>query len=196
MTDAEALRRAVREKYRLCAASPEDRFPYPVGRASARRLGYEERWLAAVPDDAVDRFVGVGNPFRVRLPQPGESVLDAGCGCGLDVFVASILVGPEGRAVGLDLTSEMIVRARAAAAQWSPRRVSFDTGDIEAMPFPDASFDVVLSNGSLNLVPDKDRAFREIARVLRPGGWLAAADLLVIDTIPPDVLASLDAWST
>jgi SAM-dependent methyltransferase len=193
---AEDLRQAVRERYRVAAASPEGRFPYPVGRASAERLGYEPGWLDRIPADVVDRFVGVGNPFRVRRPSAGERVLDVGCGCGLDVFVASILVGARGSAAGIDLTPEMVDRARAAAATWPPRNVSFEAGDVEAMPFPDASFDVVLSNGSLNLAPDKDRAFREIARVLRPGGHLAAADLLVVDTVPPETLASMDAWST
>jgi len=194
--DAEKLRDAVREKYRACADSPEGQFPYPVGRASARALGYGDGWLAAVPGQVVDRFVGVGNPFRAQPPHQGERVLDVGCGSGLDVFVASILVGPHGSAVGLDLTPEMTARARIASAGWSPRNVAFETGDAEAMPFDDAEFDTVLSNGALNLVPDKDRAFGEIARVLRPGGWFVAADLLVVDTVPPDVLANLDAWST
>jgi SAM-dependent methyltransferase len=196
VASAEDLRRAVRDKYRLCAESPGDRFPYPVGRASAERLGYEAEWLRRIPAPVVDRFVGVGNPFRARRPAWGERVLDVGCGCGLDVFVASILVGARGSATGLDLTPEMVDRARAAAALWPIRNVAFEAGDVEAMPFPDASFDVVVSNGALNLAPDKDRAFREIARVLRPGGHLAAADLLVVDTVPADVLASMDAWST
>jgi len=194
--DPEQLRHQVREKYRAVAAAPEDHFRYPVGRESAQGLGYPPEWLERIPAEVVDRFVGVGNPFDVARPEPGQRVLDLGCGCGMDVFVASILVGETGSAVGLDMTEEMIHRGRLAAKDWSPRNVSFEIGNIEELPFDDRAFDLVLSNGVLNLVPDKDRAFREIARVLRPGGRFAAADLLVVDTIPDELLASKDAWST
>lgn len=194
--EPEALRRAVLEKYRYTAAAPAGRFPYPVGRPSATGLGYEPEWLARIPDDVVDRFVGVGNPFVVTRPGAGERVLDVGCGCGLDVFVASLLVGPAGRAVGIDLTPEMVARAGAGAAAWGLPNVVFETADVESLPFADGVFDLVISNGALNLTPDKDRAFREIARVLRPGGRLATADLLVEETVPAAVLGNLDAWST
>jgi ubiquinone/menaquinone biosynthesis C-methylase UbiE len=123
-------------------------------------------------------------------------VLDVGCGCGADVFVASQMVTAQGRAAGLDLTPEMLAHARAAAGRWSPRNVAFEAGDVESMPFADDSFDAVISNGALNLAPDKEAAFREIARVLRPGGRLAVADLLVVDSVPESLLASMDAWST
>jgi SAM-dependent methyltransferase len=182
---AARLRLAVRSKYREIAREPAGHFPYPIGRGSALGLGYEPGWLDAAPGEVVDRFVGVGNPFVVERPAPGEAVLDVGCGCGLDVFVAARWAE---RAVGLDLTSEMLavpgVRAR------------FVHGSAEAIPFPDARFDLVISNGALNLVPDKDRAFREIARVLRPGGRLAVADLLVEESVPKDLLEDMDAWST
>ncbi|MBI2932346.1 MAG: methyltransferase domain-containing protein [Planctomycetes bacterium] len=182
----EGPKRAIEEKYRRVAEKPCGHFPYPVGRESARTLGYEE-WIDRIPADVVDRFVGVGNPFRLRRPRPGERVLDLGCGRGMDAHVASLLVGAKGQVVGLDLTFAMLGRPR--------RNLRFVQGDIESLPFRNGSFDVVLSNGALNLVPDKDRAFDEVFRVLRRGGVLAAADLLTVATLPPEVLADMDAWS-
>lgn len=186
------LRRAVRDKYREVSGRPEGQFPYPCGRASATALGYEPAWLDGLPDEVCARFVGVGNPFSIGRPAPGQRVLDLGCGCGMDVLVAARLVGPGGRAVGIDLTPEMLAVARAAAdasAWWVE-------GSVEALPFADGAFDVVVSNGALNLVPDKAAAFAEARRVLAPGGTLAVADLLVTSRVPDDLLASMDAWST
>lgn len=193
---AEALREAVRQKYRSVAQSAEGCFGYPTGRASALGLGYEPNWLEAVLPDVVDHFVGVGNPFSVHRPRPGHHVLDLGCGAGLDTFVAALLVGPAGRSTGLDLSSEMLAAPRALAAAWPLANVDFVEGLIEALPFDASSFDVVLSNGVLNLVPDKQAAFREIRRVLKPGGQFVAADLLVTEEVPAEVLAAEDAWST
>lgn len=193
---AEELRQAVKEEYRKVSAHPVGQFAYPVGRESALGLSYQPVWLEAIPAQVVDRFVGVGNPFRIRRPSNGEHVLDLGCGCGLDVYVAAHLVGAEGRAVGLDMTAEMMEWARRFAADWPLGNAEFEEGTIEALPFEDNSFDMVISNGVLNLVPDKDAAFSEIHRVLKPGGTFAAADLLVTETIPEEVLASMDAWST
>lgn len=192
MAQADELRQAVREKYRTVSVDPEGPFPYPVGRASALRLGYAAEWLDALPDDVLDRFVGVGNPFRIKRPEPGQSVLDLGCGAGLDVFVAAQMVGKQGRAVGVDLTPEMLAWAKQHAAA----NTEFHEGSVEALPFEDESFDLAISNGALNLVPDKDAAFREIFRVLAPGGTFAVADLLVTATVPEEVLAGMDAWST
>ncbi len=193
---ARALRRDVRARYAEVAASAEGRFPYPVGRASAERLGYDPAWLDALPREVLDRFVGVGNPFRVHRPRPGDRVLDLGCGTGTDTLVAARLVGPCGRATGLDLAPEMLAVARAGAAGAGRANASFHEGSIETLPFGSSSFDVAISNGVLNLVPDKPRAFREIARVLRAGGVLAAADLVVVASVPPEVLCSKDAWSS
>lgn len=192
---AAELRAAVREKYRAVAEDPVGRFTYAVGRESAVGLGYEPGWLEAIAPEVVDRFVGVGNPFRIRRPEVGECVLDVGCGCGLDSFVASILVGPTGRTVGVDLTGEMLAVARQARADWPIAGLEFVQASIEQLSGLDGSFDFVVSNGVLNLVPDKDAAFRQIFRVLRPGGTFVAADLLLDDAIPEEVLADMDAWS-
>ena len=190
------LRDAIKEKYRGVAQKPGGHFPYPVGRASALSLGYESAWLDDVPRRVVDRFVGVGNPFRVRRPIPGESVLDLGCGCGMDVFVAARLVGPDGRAVGVDLTPEMIETAQQEAGDWPHGNAEFILGAVERLPFEDEAFDMVISNGALNLVPNKSAACSEAFRVLRAGGTFAVADLLVMESIPEDVLSNMDAWST
>jgi arsenite methyltransferase len=193
---AEELRNAVKSKYQKVAVSPEDLFLYPVGRESALRLGYDPSWLRLVPEDLVNRFVGVGNPFKIQMPRPGDRILDAGCGCGFDTFIAAALAGSSGKALGIDITKEMLLLPRAAAGSFKDGNVEFREGSLENLPFDDASFDLVISNGVLNLVPDKPAAFAEISRVLRRQGILAVADLLVIDTIPPEVLASTDAWST
>lgn len=190
----EAIRAAILATYRDVAVSPSDRFPYATGRAGALAQGYEATWLDGIPDAVVDRFVGVGNPFSVHRPDPGDAVLDLGCGAGLDVLVAAHFVGRRGRVAGVDVSAHMLDVARHAAQ--GPAHVELREGDIEDLPFDDASFDAVISNGVLNLVPDKAAAFAEIARVVRPGGVLAAADLLVRETVPAEVLADPAAWST
>jgi arsenite methyltransferase len=185
--DIPAIRAGIAEKYRKVAVSPEGLFRYPTGEASARGLGYPPDLLAVIPQPIRERFVGVGNPFALGPMRPGESVLDLGCGAGFDAFVAAQLVGPGGRVVGVDLSPEMLAVARAALAEAGFPQVEFRKASIETLPLPDASFDVALSNGVLNLVPDKPAALGEIFRVLRPGGRLQACDIgLVGDRVPPD----------
>ncbi len=193
---ATEIRAEVAAKYRLVSELVSGHFPYPVGRPSAEKLGYERDWLRQIPEEVVGHFIGVGNPFQLRRPERGERVLDIGCGCGLDVYVASLLVGAEGRSVGVDLTHEMLARPEGALAAWPLCNLEFREATAESLPFGDSVFDQVISNGVLNLVTDKDRAFREIWRVLRPGGTFAAADLLVVETMPPEVRESTDAWSS
>ena len=193
---AEEIRAAIKSKYRAVSVQPKGHFPYPVGKASALKLGYDMQLVERVPEELVDCFVGVGNPLGICRPHEGARVLDIGCGCGMDTFIAALLVGPQGYAAGLDLTEEMLVKARRAVPGVGLSNLEFCQGSAESLPFETAVFDFVISNGALNLVPDKAAAFSEIARVLRPGGVFAAADLRVIETIPPEVLASKDAWST
>ncbi len=193
---ASELSAAVRQRYAAVAREPRGQFPYPVGLESLARLGDAPGWISGVPAELTARFVGVGNPFTARLPRPGERVLDIGCGCGVDTLIAARLVGRSGRAVGLDATPEMLDWPRSAAAAGDGCAPEFVEGTAESLPFGDGSFDVALSNGALNLATDKDRAFGEIARVLGPGGEMAVADLIVRETIPEELLASMDAWST
>ena len=193
---AEEIRSAIRSKYQKVSMSPEGFFEYPVGAEGALKLGYDPAWLSLVPAAVVSRFVGVGNPFSIRVPKPGDRILDAGCGCGFDAFIACSMAGASGKAVGIDASADMLAIAQSAAAEFMGGNAEFLEGSVEQLPFEDGYFDLIISNGVLNLIPDKLKAFKEIARVFRPKGALVAADLLVMETIPPEVLASADAWST
>jgi SAM-dependent methyltransferase len=185
--DVAAIRGGITKKYRKVAVSPEGLFRYPTGEASARGLGYPPDLFAAIPLAIRKRFVGVGNPFSLGPIHAGESLLDLGCGAGFDAFIAAQLVGAAGRVTGIDFSPEMLAVARRERVGARIPHVAFVEADIEALPFPDASFHMALSNGVLNLVPDKPTALREIFRVLRPGGRLQACDIgLVGDRLPPD----------
>jgi len=182
-----SIRQGISEKYRKVAVSPQGLFKYPTGQESARGLGYPPDLLEVIPLAVRERFVGVGNPFALGPIRPGEAVLDMGCGAGFDAFVAAQLVGPRGRVVGIDMSPEMIGVAEAGRAEGGSPQVEFRVAQAEALPFSDASFDVALSNGVLNLIPDKAAALREIFRVLHPGGRLQACDIgLVRDEMPRD----------
>ena len=166
-----------------------------AGRPAAQRL-YSEAELGALPPSAVDWALGVGNPVRHAELQPGEIVLDVGCGAGIDTILAARAVGPTGRAIGLDLLEEMCDRARghaqdAGVAEWT----EFVRGEMEDIPLPDASVDVVTSNGVINLSPRKSRVLAEIRRVLRPGGRLSVADLTVNDELPTELQTNDAAWA-
>ncbi len=181
------IRHGIAEKYRKVAVAPTGMFRYPTGKESASSLGYPTNLLSAIPEAIRERFVGVGNPFALGPIQPGEAVLDLGCGAGFDAFIAAQFVGPTGRVSGIDLSPEMIAVAEAGLKGADFSNVEFRLAHVEALPFPDISFDVALSNGVLNLIPDKPRALREIFRVLRPGGRLQACDIgLIGDRVPPD----------
>jgi SAM-dependent methyltransferase len=166
-----------------------------AGRPAAQRL-YSEAELGGLPSSAVDWALGVGNPVRHAALQPGETVLDVGCGAGIDTILAAQAVGPTGRAIGLDLLEEMCERARghareAGVAEWT----EFVRGEMEDIPLPDASVDVVISNGVINLSPRKSRVLAEIRRVLRPGGRLSIADLTVNDELPTELQTNDAAWA-
>ncbi len=193
--DVEAIRQGVREKYSAVATSVAGRFAYPTGRAGAERLGYDRDHLAAAPEPLFESFCGVGNPFTLGAIHPGEVVLDVGCGGGLDLFVAARLVGEAGRVYGIDLTPEMVARAWTNLATARVDNAEVRVASAEAIPYPDATFDVVTSNGVLNLSPRKDAAFRELHRVLRPGGRLHLADICLADGVPAVESCSIDAWS-
>ena len=166
-----------------------------AGRPAAQRL-YSEDELTALPSGAVDWALGVGNPVRHAALEPGETVLDVGCGAGLDSLLAARAVGPSGRVIGLDLLEEMCERGRAHVKEarvdgWT----EFVQGEMEDIPLPDASVDVVISNGVINLSPRKSRVLAEIRRVLRPDGRLAVADLTVNDELPSELQTNDAAWA-
>ncbi len=185
--EAATIHESIAQKYRKVAVSPGGLFKYPTGEQSAKGLGYPVELLSAIPPGVRERFVGVGNPFALGPIRPGEAVLDLGCGAGFDAFVAAQLVGLAGRVVGIDLSPEMIAVGEAGRREAKFPQIEFQVGQVEVLPFPDASFDVALSNGVLNLIPDKPQALREIFRVLRLGGRLQACDIgLVGEQVPPD----------
>jgi len=193
--DAAVLRAQVQEKYREVAVAPHGRYHFHTGRPLTVRLGYDAAVVAALPDRAVESFAGVGNPFALRTLQPRERVVDVGSGAGFDSFVAASHVGPEGRVVGVDMTPEMLDKSRSTAAALAFDQVEFREGLAEALPVDDDWADVVISNGVLNLCADKQAAFEEIRRVLRPGGWLQFADIANSRPVPPEAMRDVDLWT-
>jgi len=193
--DLAGLRAAIQREYELVAADPDQGFHFHTGRRLADLLGYREEWLAAVPPDALASFAGTGNPFLGGELAAGERVVDVGCGAGLDTMIAARQVGPSGRVVGIDMTPAMLARAAAAAAAAGLDHVELRSGYGEELPVPDGWADVVISNGVLNLMPDKAAALGEMARVLRPGGRLQIGDLLVQKPVPESAKKNIDLWT-
>jgi len=192
--DIEAIRDGVRRKYAEVARTAAGQFGYLTGREGAAQLGYDGAALFATPTGLLRSFCGVGNPFALGNITPGETVLDVGCGGGFDLFVASRLVGPSGRACGIDLTPEMAQQARTNLAEAGATHAEVRVAAVEAIPYDAAMFDVVISNGVLNLTPHKAVSFRELLRVLRPGGRLQFADI-VLHGEADAAACSIDAWS-
>ena len=193
--DPDALRAQVRGKYRDVAADPGASFHFHTGRGLASRLGYEPAAVDALPDRAVESFAGVGNPFSLRRLAPGEKVVDVGSGAGFDSFIAAGQVGPGGQVVGVDMTAEMLAKARQTAAALGVTQVQFRDGLAEALPVEDGWADVVISNGVINLCADKQAVFAEIFRVLRPGGRLQFADIANGRPVPAEALRDIDLWT-
>ncbi|HVL51913.1 MAG TPA: methyltransferase domain-containing protein [Actinomycetota bacterium] len=193
--DPEQLREQVREKYREVAREPGAPHHFHTGRRLAHLLGYPDRQVDALPDTAVESFAGVANPFSLRALRRGDRVVDVGSGAGFDSFVAAQQVGPEGSVVGVDMTDEMLEKARRNADRIGFHNVDFRVGLAEALPVSDESADVVISNGVFNLCADKREAFEEIMRILAPGGWLQFADIANGKPISPDALRNIDLWT-
>jgi SAM-dependent methyltransferase len=191
----EELRQAIRDEYAAVASDPDQGFHFHTGRPLARLLGYDDAWLEDIAGGALASFAGTGNPFRLGALLPGEHVVDVGCGAGLDSMIAARMVGSEGRVVGVDMTPAMLAKARASAAEMGIANLTVREGYAEALPVPDGWADVVISNGVLNLVPDKAAALREIARVLKPGGRVQIADILVQRAIPESAKRKIDLWT-
>ncbi len=195
MVDPGALRGQVKEKYREVAVNPRGDFHFRTGRLAAARLGYDELLTASFPDSAVESFAGVANPFSMRSLSEGEKAIDLGSGGGFDSFVAAMQVGPNGRVIGVDMTPEMLVRARGAASEMGLNHVEFREGLIEELPVEDGWADVVISNGVINLCADKRRIFSEIQRVLRPGGRIQFADIANGKPVPEAAIRNIDLWT-
>ncbi len=193
--DPVTLREEVKSKYREVACNPHGEYHFHTGRRLAKRLGYEDAVVARMPDEAVESFAGVANPFALRALDPGENVVDVGSGAGFDCFIAAQQVGPGGKVVGIDMLEEMLQKSRASAARMGLTNVEFREGLVEQMPVEDGWADVVISNGVINLCADKKKAFEEIWRVLRPGGRLQFADIANGKPVPEAAIRNIDLWT-
>ena len=193
--DVDVLREAIQKTYTDVATDAEQEFIFPTGRPWAQELGYPEPELSRLPDATVESFAGVANHWTLGHIEPGSVVLDLGCGAGTDLLIAAQMTGPSGRAIGVDMTPSMLERARASAREMRIDNLDLHESLIEALPLEDASVDIVISNGVIDLVPDKDAVFDEIDRVLRPGGRLQIADVVIHQDVSEDARARIDLWT-
>jgi SAM-dependent methyltransferase len=193
--DVEVLKCEIKKTYAQVSEEPETDFIFPTGRAWALDLGYPPDLLDRVPDAAAESFAGVANPFTLGPLAPGERVLDVGSGAGTDSLVAAQMVGPEGSVTGIDMTPEMLAKARGAAAGMGAANVEFLESEAETLPFEDERFDVVISNGVIDLIPDKDAVFSEIHRVLVPGGRIQIADVTIENPVSEEGRRKIDLWT-
>lgn len=193
--DQDELRAAIREEYEVVAREPERGFHFHTGRRLAGILGYDEALLQGVPEPAIASFAGTGNPISLGALAPGENVVEVGSGAGMDALIAARMVGPSGSVVGVDMTEAMLEKARGSAEQAGLENVHFRFGYGESLPVSDGWADVVISNGVLNLMPDKVGAMKEMARVLKPGGRLQVADILVTREVSAKAKERIDLWT-
>ena len=193
--DVDVLRDEIRKTYTDVSTAPEQEFIFPTGRAWAQELGYPEPELARIPEATVESFAGVANHWTLGRIEPGSVVVDLGSGAGTDLLIAAQMTGPTGRVIGVDMTASMLERARASADEMGMEHVDLHESLIEALPLEDASVDIVISNGVIDLVPDKDAVLDEIDRVLRPGGRLQVADVIIHEEVSEDARKRIDLWT-
>jgi arsenite methyltransferase len=193
--DVEVLKCEIKKTYARVSREPDEDFIFPTGRTWALDLGYPSELLARLPQAAAESFAGVANPFALGTLERGEVVLDLGSGAGTDSLVAAQMVGSQGHVTGIDMTLEMLAKARAAAREMGATNVEFVEGEAETLPFEDERFDVVISNGVIDLVPDKDAVFSEIHRVLRPGGRIQIADVTIQNPVSEEGRRNIDLWT-
>lgn len=195
LLDISQLRSAIQEEYAEVAACPLKGFHFHTGRFLAARLGYPAERVAALPNRVVESFAGVGNPFAWGEPAAGEIVLDLGSGAGFDALQAAEMVDSTGSVVGVDMTPGMVEKARANAGLLGLANVEFREGYLEALPVKDATFDLVISNGVVNLCPDKVAVLAEAFRALKPGGRMQISDIVVSSSVPEDAKADIGLWT-
>jgi SAM-dependent methyltransferase len=193
--DLHELRQAIQAEYADVALHPSKGFHFHTGRPLARLLGYDDAWLEGIPEGAIESLAGTGNPFSLGALRGGEHVVDMGCGAGIDSLIAARMVGSEGKVVGVDMTPAMLEKARRNAKEASLDNVSFREGYGEALPVYSGWADVVISNGVLNLFPNKLAGLQEMARVLKPGGRLQIGDILVQKAVPESAKRRIDLWT-
>lgn len=194
LAKADLLRDKVNEAYSAAATRPEQKHPFPIGRALAENLGYPSEVLDALPQPSLEAFAGVSNVSLLADVPPDATVLDLGCGAGMDSIIAARRVGPTGRVIGIDFSEPMLVRARAAKELANLPQLQFQQGDAEYLPLPNESIDVVLVNGIFNLNPKRKTIFSELVRVLRPRGRAYVAELILTRPLPESDHASESNW--
>jgi len=193
--DVDVLRDEIKKTYTDVSTDTEQDFIFPTGRAWAQELDYPEPELSRVPDATVESFAGVANHFTLGRIEPGSVVLDLGCGAGTDLLIAAQMTGTRGRVIGVDMTPAMLDVAQASACELGFQHVELHESLIESLPFDDASVDIVISNGVIDLVPDKETVFAEIDRVLRPGGRVQLADVVIHTEVSEDARKRIDLWT-
>lgn len=193
--DLSELRQAISKEYEEVADNPGRGFHFHTGRPLTKILGYKKEWLDGIPESSIESFAGTGNPFSLGEIRPGERVIDIGCGAGIDSLIAAKKVGPDGKVIGIDMTEAMLDKARRASEKADLKQVEFRLGHAENLPVPDNWADVVISNGVINLTPDKESTFREMARVLKPKGRLQIGDILVQKKVPDSAKSEIDLWT-
>ena len=193
--DMQALRSAIQDEYAEVATRPEKGFHFHTGRPLAMLLGYPAEVTDRLPDPVIESFAGVANPFIFSELRPGETVVEIGSGAGFDAVLAAQQVGSTGRVIGVDMTPAMLEKARANIEGLGLTNVEFRHGYMEELPIDDGTADVVISNGVINLSPDKEAVFREIARVLKPGGRIQIADIVVSKAVPDAAKENIDLWT-
>jgi len=193
--ELESLRLAIQEEYSLVALEPKRGFHFHTGRRLAHLLGYPEEWLIGLPASSIASFAGTGNPFSLGVLNPGDKIVDIGSGAGFDSLIAARMVSPAGQVVGIDMTPAMIEKANSAAQETGISNVEFRRGYAETLAIEDDWADVVISNGVLNLIPDKPTALQEMARILKPGGRLQIGDILVQKAVPESAKRKIDLWT-
>ncbi len=193
--DVKKLRDENSAKYREVATSPEREFHFHHGRHLAKILDYPAELVDGLPNSLVESFAGTGNPFSLGAVDEGEQVLDVGCGAGFDALIAALKVGSGGHVIGVDMTPEMLEKARRNAASLGLSNAEFREGLAEDLPLENHSVDVIISNGVINLCPDKEAVYRELYRVLKPGGRLMVADIIVQKAVPDEAKTDIDLWT-
>ena len=193
--DRKKIGEGIRQRYAKAAQSPEGHFRFPTGKAGLEALGYDRSVLRILPDQVLASYCGVGQPFILDQVKPGESVLDIGCGAGVDTIIAAIMVGPQGKTVGIDLVPDMVKRAKQNLQLTRLQNVSFELASGEALPFASERFDCVISNGAFNLIPDKAKALQEAFRVLKRGGKFMVADQVLKEGLPFCPAAMVETWA-
>lgn len=193
--DLAELRTAISEEYTAVALKPNQGFHFHTGRYLAGLLGYADEWLSGIPETSIESFAGTGNPFSLDQIRSGERVVDVGSGAGIDSLIAAKMVGPTGQVIGVDMTPAMLDKARRAAVEAGLTNAEFRQGYAESLPVPDGWADVIISNGVLNLMPDKAATLNEMARVLKPTGRLQIGDILVQTAVPEDAKSDISLWT-